>query len=132
MTTLPEALATLDALTCGDNSCIFAPAKRGGMGTNGGCQCVRGRPFIAPALAAVVKAARESVCRRARVMGDGARGKRGPGTITWAEHLEVWSKYTQQYGKGQSAEHIEERGGWGYDEAAKLLGRPLATWEPGQ
>lgn len=61
MTTLPEALAALDAHICNDNSCMFAPAKRGGMGTNGGCQCVRGRPFIAPALAAVVKAARESV-----------------------------------------------------------------------
>ena len=59
--TLPEALAALDAHICNDNSCMFAPAKRGGMGTNGGCQCVRGRPFIAPALAAVVKAARESV-----------------------------------------------------------------------
>lgn len=60
--TLPEALATLDAHTCNDNSCMFATAKRGGMGTNGGCDCIiRGRPFIAPALAAVVKAARESV-----------------------------------------------------------------------
>lgn len=49
--TLPEALAALDAHICNDNSCMFAPAKRGGMGTNGGCQCVRGRPFIAPALA---------------------------------------------------------------------------------
>lgn len=27
MTTLPEALAALDALICNDNSCFFTPAK---------------------------------------------------------------------------------------------------------
>ena len=63
MATLPEALAALDALICNDNSCFFAPAKRGGMSTNGGCRCFDGRrdggkPFLVPALAAVVKAAR--------------------------------------------------------------------------
>ena len=44
-------------LNCGDNSCHFAPTK-GGMRTNGGCCCIdRARPFVAPALAAVWKAA---------------------------------------------------------------------------
>lgn len=130
MTTLPEALAALDALTCGCTGCLFIDTPN----DRGCCDCFPPLPDAEPllALAAVVKAARESMCRRAKVMGDGVRGKRGPGTITWAEHLEVWSKYAQRHGKGQSAEHIEERGGWGYDEAEKLLGRPLTTWEPGQ
>lgn len=66
MTTLPEALATLDTLTCNDGSCFFAAPPVGGMRTNGGCDCIRGRPFIAPALAAVVKAARERVAQDER------------------------------------------------------------------
>lgn len=44
-------------LGCGDNSCNFESVR--GVGTNGGCSCVRsGRPFSAPALAALYKAAR--------------------------------------------------------------------------
>ena len=56
---------------------------------------------------------------------------KGPGTITWAEHLEVWSAYAGRHGTGQDAERIAERGGFGYGEAETLLGRPLRTWRAG-
>lgn len=78
--------------------------------------------------------------RRTRVQGDGAYWMprdlwrepqtQVPGSITWAEHLEVWAFYDKKWGCGQSAERIAERGGFGYWECAELLGRPLRTWEP--
>lgn len=55
-----------------------------------------------------------------------------PGTIAWSEHLEVYEAYAKQFGKSQSAERIEERGGFGKEEAEKLIGRPLKTWEPSE
>ena len=72
--------------------------------------------------------------RRAPVQGD--RGvpfssrKRGDGSITWGEHLEVYAVYHAQHGGHQTAERLAERGGFGYQEATKLLGRELKTWEP--
>jgi len=69
--------------------------------------------------------------RRAPVQGEPLRRpRRAPGTIDWAEHEEVWRAYSAKYGESQSAERIAERGGFGYDEIALLLGRAPATWEP--
>lgn len=65
--------------------------------------------------------------RRAPVQGGDSRG---PGTISWTEHLAVWSAYAAIYGSRQSAEQIAERAGFGFREATALLGKPLATWEP--
>lgn len=55
-------------------------------------------------------------------------GAHGPGTITWTEHEEIWRAYAKQYGTGQSAERIAERGGFGYQEATLLLGHEPRTW----
>ena len=52
------------------------------------------------------------------------------GTITWAEHLEVYEVYAAKYGRDQSAERIVERWGFGYDEIKYLLGHEPRTWEP--
>jgi len=56
--------------------------------------------------------------------------ERGPGTITWAEHLLAYATYANRYGTGQSAERLAERGGFGFWELADLLGREPTTWEP--
>lgn len=56
------------------------------------------------------------------------RPAREPGMIEWAEHLEVWRAYVKLCGADQTAERLAERGGFGFDEAAKLLGRELRTW----
>ncbi len=53
---------------------------------------------------------------------------RGLGTIAWSEHLEAFKSYASEYGDGQSAERIAERGGFSYDELALYLGREPSTW----
>lgn len=50
------------------------------------------------------------------------------GTITWTEHLQVYACYAARYGRNQSAEKIADRGGFGFQEATDLLGRPLETF----
>jgi hypothetical protein len=67
--------------------------------------------------------------RRAPVQADRA-ANRGPGTITWAEHLTAWSAYAARYGDGQSAERLAERGGFGWGELVVLLKHEPATWRP--
>jgi len=57
-------------------------------------------------------------------------GDRGPGTLTWEEHLVAWSNYAARYGTGQSADRIAQRGGFGYWEITELLGHEPATWTP--
>jgi hypothetical protein len=57
-------------------------------------------------------------------------GTSSPGTIEWSEHVEIWERYAAQYGDGQSAERVAERGGFGYWEATKLLGHEPRTWRP--
>jgi hypothetical protein len=53
----------------------------------------------------------------------------GPsGTISWAEHVEAWTDYAKHY-KGQSAERIAERGGFGYNELVTHLGHAPVTFE---
>lgn len=68
--------------------------------------------------------------RRAPVQGDGygRQATRGPGSISWAEHLLAWGTYSG--GHGQSAEEIAARGGFGYGELVRFLGREPETWEP--
>lgn len=73
--------------------------------------------------------------KRAPVQGEthrasGAYQPRGPGTIAWEERELAWSTYAGRYGRGQSAERIAERGGFGYHELTDLLGREPTTWAP--
>ena len=51
------------------------------------------------------------------------------GTIAWAEHVEAWEQYAKRY-RGQSAERIAERGGFGYHELVTFLGRDPETFVP--
>jgi len=46
--------AKLDSLACSDHGCRLLSARRGGMGTNGGCHCHRDRTafVVSQALAA--------------------------------------------------------------------------------
>ena len=77
--------------------------------------------------------------RRAPMQGDGAynvppahpahAGSHPPGTIAWSEHVEIWQRYAARYGCGQDAEQIAQRGGFGYNEAASLLGHEPTTWK---
>ena len=56
-----EHSAYLKALSengCGDNSCQHPNKKRGGMGTNGGCRCMK-QPELKPLLQAWLKALRD-------------------------------------------------------------------------
>lgn len=55
---------------------------------------------------------------------------RGPGTISWEEHLLAWSGYAARYGADQSAERLAERGGFGYGELIQFLGCEPTTWRP--
>jgi hypothetical protein len=56
--------------------------------------------------------------------------KRGPGTISWEEHLLAWSAYAAHGHGSQSAERVAERGGFGYGELVLLLKREPSTWQP--
>lgn len=64
------------------------------------------------------------------MQGDHKRGGRPDGFISWVEHEEIYAAYAKRYGRGQSAERIAERGGFGWGECVMLLGREPATWEP--
>jgi len=76
----------------------------------------------------------EGMLRRVVVQGDYSIPKgqpgREPGTITWAEHYQAWQGYAKKYGKEQTAERIEDRGGFGYRELVMDLGREPLSWEP--
>lgn len=50
-----------------------------------------------------------------------------PGTISWEEHLEAWHVYHQRW-KGQDAQRIADRGGFGYREIFELIGHYPETW----
>ena len=85
------------------------------------------------ALAIVDVALAKANARRALVQGGydpETRAHTLPGTISWEEHEEVWRSYAARYGTGQSAERMNERGGFGKEEAEDLLRRPLRTWTP--
>lgn len=78
---------------------------------------------------------RASTERRALVQGDySARGipkghaGQEPGTIAWWEHLEAYADYARRYGTSQSAERLNDRGGFGYLELVDHLKRAPTTW----
>ena len=52
------------------------------------------------------------------------------GSVAWSEHLLAWARYSDLYGKGQSAERMAERGGFSWGELCMFLGREPTTWEP--
>ncbi len=54
------------------------------------------------------------------------------GTISWDEHKKAWDAYAKQYGNGQSAERMAERGGFAWYEISALLGHEPTTYEPGR
>lgn len=65
------------------------------------------------------------VCgRRAPVQGS---REHGPGTISWAEHEQVWAAYAGPHGSSQSPERIAQRGGFGWGECVRFLGREHST-----
>lgn len=72
--------------------------------------------------------------KRANVQRGGGieRGQPGhvPGTITWAEYLLAFADYANRFGRSQSAERLNERGGLCYLELTDRLGRAPETWEP--
>lgn len=77
----------------------------------------------------------DALNRRAPVQGEGRLSRpqkdhKPAGTIAWAEHLEAWEAYAKRYGRGQTAERLAERGGFGWYELQKLLGHDPTTWEP--
>jgi hypothetical protein len=68
--------------------------------------------------------------RRAPVQADPRHGM-GPGTISWAEHVEAWAAYASKHGTSQSATRIAERQGFSYGEVVTFLGRDPMTWRAG-
>lgn len=49
--------------------------------------------------------------------------------IPWEEHLRIYELYSARYGRGQSAERIAARGGFGVKEAVRLgYDNPLVVW----
>lgn len=67
---------------------------------------------------------------RAPMQGDrrGTDAERLDGSIAWFEHLAGHA----HYGHSQSAERIAERGGFGYGEFTKMVGREPTTWRAGR
>ncbi len=72
--------------------------------------------------------------KRAPVQGDPrhvtSRERKGPGTISWEEHLEAWNGYAAEYGTSQTATRMAERGGFSYGELLMFLKHEPRTWEP--
>jgi hypothetical protein len=74
--------------------------------------------------------------RRALVQGNywlprGTVG-REPGTVAWSEHLEAWAQHNRDGHGSQSAERINERGGYVYNKITELLGHAPTTWRAGR
>jgi len=67
--------------------------------------------------------------RRAPVQND-REHKKGPGSISWDEHLKAHSGYVAKWGAQQTAERLAERGGFSYGELVDFLGYEPKTWEP--
>lgn len=66
--------------------------------------------------------------RRAPVQGDHGKHGKGPGSVSWAEHVEAWASYASRYGTSQSATRIAERCGFSYSELVTYLGHAPLTW----
>jgi hypothetical protein len=70
------------------------------------------------------------ICGRRAPVQRSERCGKGPGTISWTEHLMVWGRYDLKYSSGQTADRIAERGGFSYGEIVELTGKEPTTWEP--
>lgn len=70
------------------------------------------------------------ICGKRAVVQDDRDHKKPAGSITWAEHLEAYAAYSARYGTSQSAERLNERGGFGYGELVMFLGHEPKTWTP--
>ena len=55
--------------------------------------------------------------------------QKGPGSISWEEHLLAYAGYSHRYGTSQTAERMAERGGFDYAELVMFLGRAPTTWD---
>lgn len=67
---------------------------------------------------------------RAPMQSSGGRHGRPRGSITWAEHEEIYAAYAARNGTRQSAQLLADRGGFGWSECEQLLGREPRTWRP--
>jgi hypothetical protein len=54
------------------------------------------------------------------------------GSISWTEHEQAWREYARQFGSGQSAERLAQRGGFDWFELLMLLGHEPVSWKPNQ
>lgn len=68
------------------------------------------------------------------VQGEGLRNGATPkdipdGYISWEEHYEAWREYHKHH-RGQDAENIANRGGFGYGELKEFLGHNPVSWMP--
>lgn len=70
------------------------------------------------------------ICGKRAPVQANRRLLRGPGSVSWEEHLTAWSAYAAKYGPGQSAERLAERGGFCYGELVEFLGREPKSWRP--
>ncbi len=48
--------------------------------------------------------------------------RRPAGSVPWSVGVAAWERYAARYGRGQSAERIAERGGFGFGEMHLFLG----------
>ena len=70
--------------------------------------------------------------RRAPVQAAYGQDKRAPGTISWEEHLEAYEGFAREYpfsASRQTAAWLAERGGFGWNELVRFLGREPTTWK---
>jgi hypothetical protein len=51
------------------------------------------------------------------------------GTVSWEEHHQAWLSYARHH-TGQSAQRINERGGFGLVELTQQLGHVPTSWLP--
>lgn len=70
------------------------------------------------------------ICGKRAVVQQSTTLGKGPGTVSWEEHVVAWVVYAATYGSGQSAERIHERGGFCYGELTEFLGHEPKTWRP--
>lgn len=89
--------------------------------------------IVTKALAATPETSHCETCvcgKRAPVQASLPTHQKGPGTISWEEHLEAWHGYAARYGSSQTAERLAERGGFSYGDLLMFLKREPTTWQP--
>ena len=70
------------------------------------------------------------ICGRTAAVQAERAASRGPGSISWEEHLEAYNDYALKYGTSQSAERLAQRGGFSYSELVHHLKHEPKTWKP--